>query len=576
MFFISFFQAGYGPVKRALASWAKPDSSLYSFVEERDYQRSSLDIEINFEYLRTGQDVYQCSAVDQVIIWNGYNYTCTEKDIITSNKMDAIQETSINLKNYFSKIVRVRKTESIKFSDVKGTLYDDLFPKSGNMTSSNYILLISRPFNSTQKITSQNLYYNKHGRPIISVINIKAEYLSSFPQSEKSDSRSTFLLLFHEIIHCLGYRADEANHWINKSTGKRYDPLPIYNYTSNLTTKNFVFQCTPLAIQVAKNRTGLSTWEGQDICLQLDEDETHLKGTIYALDVLSNPTNERSFITDASLAVIEDMGWYTVDFSYSECSTWSKSVLGNLYFDELNNPPINFPSKLKFTELDTMYPSFDFRGYLNSTNYGANRINFTRDQNIDHYYYENTTVIGKYKHYDYSPLLIPEYSCSPDWAIVTTYNNLTTTVECLPLYYNETDVFLSSYLDKTNVSCTETYNFGEGNVSCPPLNLIYKVVECESQRGTNYTHIPLFSDSKKHSWTLLILGVCFAAFLILVFAAGAIWKYYNFVHNQPDTHDEFKKMNSMDGILRGVDSSQIDHQGLQSDDDLEAVINPGP
>lgn len=544
-------------------SWITPTSIPYMPLDERDYQRTPLELEINVENLRTGADNYQCSEVDQNITWNGYKYRCKEEDIITNEKMDALQETVINLKNYFSKLVRVKKSDSIPFSTINSSMYQNLFPKTGNLTASNYIVLISRPFDSPDKIQSANILYNKYGRPIVSVINIKAKYLATLPQDIKTDQRSTFLLLFHEIIHCLGYRSNEINLWIDKSTGKRYNPVPIYNYTIPNTTKNYIFLCTHLAKQVAQNRTQLKQWYDKEMCLQLDDNDIHIKGSVYALDVMANPNSPKSFITDASLAVIEDMGWYTVDFSYSECSTWSNQVFDNYsWIDNLSlNPPAEFPKELFFDALDVEYPSYDYRGYLNTSNAGISRINMTH---LDKYYQMNTSIYGKYDFYDFAPFLISEVDCTPDWAILLTYPNQTQTSFCAPLVYNEThvNIFLES-----NISCETGTVYNGGNVTCPPLKLINKVLACENSKGSEYSHLALPAEKKGHSLTVWFLIIGFIAFLALVGAAGAIWKYYNYIHNQPDPHDEFKKMNGSDvDYATGPVTEPID--AVDSDNDL--------
>ena len=343
-------------------------SLLWKNITYTDYrngsfsnQRNVLSVESNREPIRilfdtelieSQSDSLICKEYGQKVEWTMGTYYCSDDDILTEKKIKVLKETLESLNSFLTRLLNVtRCTFNIKTQDML-----DIKPPSKSVDKDLYICVVTRPFGSLSSTLasafphSLSFYDN---RPIRGGIFINARYIPDEAQDENSIDRHFFTTLFHETCHVLGLTDSLYEKWLNRDNGNSYgSDLPLSTYSKD--GKNFTILHTPILHEYAKHRWN-RTYFADNIPMGLELEDgggsgtaiTHPEGRVYFNEVMVGLAIQPSVISDLVLSMLEDTGYYNVNWTMAEPLPWGsgESIGQDSLQDFPTEPPyLAFPS----------------------------------------------------------------------------------------------------------------------------------------------------------------------------------------------------------------------------------------
>ena len=324
--------------------------NITTIITPRKNQKIVLEtkqpFKITFDYTYLNSpDSKTCQAISDQITWGFQTYTCLEADLLNSSKIQIITETLNNLNIYLNKLLKVNSfNENITI--VNWNNYAGITQKTVSNTDL-HITVLARPYGNSNTLASAAAYQFENGqnRPIQGFIFINVAQLPFNSEDINSNETNFFHTCFHETLHVLGISSNLFSKWIDIKTNLPYNPFLSTTLTKG--TKSFKIIHTPEAHKYAKNRFGLETFtNGTHSCDSGIEFEdgggqgtagSHPEARVYFNEVMVGLTVQDTIISDLSLALLVDTGWYEVNYSLSRGLPWGN---GNLIY---NSPLTEFP-----------------------------------------------------------------------------------------------------------------------------------------------------------------------------------------------------------------------------------------
>lgn len=337
-----------------------------------DSKRKPIRIMLDTEILDTNTDSTLCKTVGQSVSWQLGTFYCTSDDIMTEKKLKVLKETLKSLEDFASRLLNVsRCTFNIRTKDMY-----DISVKSKSVDKDLYVAVITRPFGAYSSTLASAFpfslsYYDN--RPIRGGIYINARTIPSEPQNENSVDRKFFATLFHELCHVLGLTEQLYEKWLNRKTGNSWGKkIPIAKYSKN--GKNFTILQTPECKQYAENRWNRTEFApGVAMGVELEDgggtgtEMSHPEARVYFNEVMVGLSIQPAVISDLVLAMLEDTGYYNVNWSMAEPLAWGAgaSIGESELTDFPNSPPVtSFPEHYLCTPSTTSQKTcaYDFSG----------------------------------------------------------------------------------------------------------------------------------------------------------------------------------------------------------------------
>jgi hypothetical protein len=159
-------------------------------------------------------------------------------------------------------------------------------------------------------------------------INISPRKISPIDQSSREKQRQTVL---HELVHVLGFEPDLFTTFRKRESGEPYAASELYvseQLWSNVTAlaKSVRKVRLPRVLAAAREQYACATLTG----LELEEfggpgtAGSHWEKRV-VLDELMAPTiTQSSVLSSLTLALLDDSGWYTVDYRMAQLLTWGR------------------------------------------------------------------------------------------------------------------------------------------------------------------------------------------------------------------------------------------------------------
>ena len=314
--------------------------------------REPIRILFDTELLDKKSDPLLCTEEGQKIDWTLGSYYCTKDDLLTDKKLPVLKETLESLNSFLTKLINVtRLTFDIKTKEML-----DIKPPSKSVDKDLYICVVTRPFgtlSSTLASAFPHSLSSYDNRPIRGGIYINARSIPDEPQNEKSIDRRFFTTLFHETCHVLGLTESLYEKWLNRDNGNSYgSDLPLSKYSKD--GKNFTILHTPILHEYAKHRWN-RTYFADNIPMGLELEDgggsgtatSHPEGRVYFNEVMVGLAIQPAVISDLVLSMLEDTGYYNVNWSMAEPLAWGagESIGQNPLHDFPTEPPyLSFPS----------------------------------------------------------------------------------------------------------------------------------------------------------------------------------------------------------------------------------------
>jgi len=461
----------------------------------------------HYECFNEGDEVYE--------LFQGENITCTKDDIIDPQSKAKFLDTIDNLRNFMERLVKVDQ-----FYD-EISLYNNsellLFAPSNYSKSHLFVQVTSRACMEGVAGYGGALFIDDTDeRPTQGLINICP---SVFVDSDVD----MFGVLFHELVHVMGFGCNFFESWLNRETGKRWgSDFPISTYTDpKYPNKNFTILHTPQSHAYASKRWNTKEFApGIPMGIELEDgggDGTkgsHPDIKIAFGEVMAGVVSSRMIISDMILSLIEDMGWYSVDFSLAKPFKWGDyaSIGMTPPPNVFREPPQKVFPKHYFCEKDDAdICSFDFKshGFCHAQTLvcpGTDDIEIAYCSEQSYYNPNNLSYSG-FSMYEFMPIVIDE-------RISNTNNNFCFKATPVSLNYSKTlmkpvicnkektsytvSIFGDSYLcdnDDREYNLTGRYS----SFKCSPPKIICEGIEYDKRTFSQPNRVPFPNDKVENN-----------------------------------------------------------------------------
>lgn len=492
-------------------------------MDDKESDRTPIVIEVKYDF-ETNKD-HLCKKAGQVINWTeAINYTCKETDLFDEKKEKVLRKTMSSVTDYFSRMLKVRHKDITPY--ISSKIYEPTNPKADHVIS----MSVETFSTTTLGYSGLRAIDTLTARPVASIISFQSGLIPSEAEDENSYERYFFNVVVHEIIHSMGFNDLLYPFYIDKSTGNYYkDSVMIFKRGSY--EKEFISLCTPKAKEVVQRRFNRTTDKyGNQLCLEIEDNGgsgtalSHPKSTIFRQDLMVGIASQDSYLTDVVLSVLDDMGWYTVNWSIAEQMVWGSSEF--LTKEESSNifeKPAwkNLPRSYLYTP-NEFGLGIDYKSYGNATAYMYNIT--SDDYNITQYddlYLPEDNIIRKNIVYDFTLLKNYDYACRKDkWAFVSKDRKNGT---CLKGTFNEEGKFIVEF-NGDKMECTKGKTLGENEWECPDPAEIKKIDDFLKRPPHDYGHVRLYGEDGLSNGTKL--WIYFVVFLVLCAIIAALVWYF--------------------------------------------------
>lgn len=470
------------------------DDSYYTkvFMTEKESERTPMKFDIRIHEDEDGyEDFKKCKEVGQIINNSFFSvYNCTEEDLnIDPNRKKALNQTLHNVASYIGNFLKVKHVDMSNFTNnTDSDFIIDVFYFS--KPRENYFNFISH-YPDFEDVIDQNntLRFSSI------IFSIDPKDFPITPQNFDSASPYFNQLLSVTLLSIVGSYNET---WVDRSTGKRYPKEVMKEIPGNFQRHDYspMYLCTPTVkkvIQKIFNRT--TDANGNELCAAVASTYSLFTHDLFHFgDILNIFSDSLMYVSEISLAMLEDSGWYTVNWSYAKRLTWgARELLTEGEFRDFTALP--FYKHLPYNYLfhsDGYLPSYDYKGYGNyklskynktADNYGLMKygdfyIPDDNDEFFDNYIFEDT------------PIRLHFFSCAGDtWAIA---NSDRTNASCFESSFDANGSMIVN-VDGQKFTCERKGQL-IGEWVCPDPKYIKKIDDFLKLPANDYGHIPLYGD----------------------------------------------------------------------------------
>lgn len=238
---------------------------------------------------------------------------CSHTTLLSNEKKDILRTIFNNLEDYLSQMLKV----SPEVSPVDGYQADLVIKASTGYFSED---------DKTLAYAWQSGRSEQLGRPNRGSITINPRYIPDVPEDVNSVDRFFFTVIFHELMHVLGMMGGEwSRWWIDQETGKKYSHQVFTTFENRTLHKTYRILHTPKLHAWAVDRFGVTEFApGVPAGIEIEDGGgsgtagSHPESRIYMSEVMCGIFVGRAFISNMSLAILDDTGWYVVNYSLGE------------------------------------------------------------------------------------------------------------------------------------------------------------------------------------------------------------------------------------------------------------------
>jgi len=307
-----------------------PVPKIISTNEKKKYNYSEkLRRPMDIEFHLMNNDSRRCINEGQIVkfITSGEDYECKKEDI-----SDSYYQYTLLLEKLRIFIRKLIKTDDFgnKYG-IKDSANWDIKAPYDSTNADLFISVTMRPCEgSTAAYATFLTYDSTNFRPVQGLINIcPASFITEWTKRQETD---LFQTLFHELVHTMGLHNKWFSYWLNRETGDNWgSSFPLTQFIDNrYPKKRFNILHTPQSKKYAMKRWNASEFApGIPMGIELEDgggsgtEMSHPEGRISVGEVMSGQGTGTSVISDMVLSIIEDMGWYSVDFSLAKPLKWA-------------------------------------------------------------------------------------------------------------------------------------------------------------------------------------------------------------------------------------------------------------
>jgi len=344
-------------------------SSVQKPVDYRESDRKNIRIVVDYSAFSKKIDPFMCYQDGQTVIWNKRNISCTFLDIMNKDKEIVAKNHISKAISFLSDLIKINRMDS------SITHSDPDIPNNGQTTQCDLIISVYfRSLENSETTLGKIIHYSPiDSRPISASMSID---VSKIPQSEFNSlniNEEFHNHIVRELIRILGWSRDIFPKWLNRKTGLPWGTeFPITkHHDQNYPSIPFFILQTPMCHQYAKERWSIAEFApGVKAGVELEFDGNNqyyasVSSRVFHKEILSSIQGTPSVLSDLTLSILEDMGWYSTQFKMAQNLLWGT---GESFGDKkLSNfatgrPQIEYPKHYICSERDiarTTTCSFD-------------------------------------------------------------------------------------------------------------------------------------------------------------------------------------------------------------------------
>lgn len=487
---------------------------IYSSASTYDYP---LRVHYDTSYLNYKKCL--CNSTSETTC---FSTTCTSNDIPNTDSIEKVKKTLDAVSKHISNFLYAKypRFKVIPYQTSDHPEFSDYPPPPSKVECADvYIQVVLRSLESTGQTAYSKIFDVMDGTPSHGMLILSASYVNSVPASDvNSTDRRLFNTIIHETFHILGLHKGYLPDWINPATNETYgnvskmtEPSQIPEYGA----KQFTLLTTPKALEVIKKRfnppedepaTGIELEDGGE-----SSRFSHTEARVFYGDIMMGYSNFNLAISEITLAMLEDTGFYKVDYNYSEPLAWGdhKFFNGVITDEFLFDEPSRFPQNYLCNDNDAITQATVGNDYrICSFDYiGLARCKIQRsidckssDQTVDEKYYcdsreffnpNNNTYTGTDRIVDWIPAKETLSLCQPNQRCAMIGTPQSNTGKCVNLVSHDSTSYKIEYNGQT-ATCTKEGEFvqlGDQQVKCehifayPNVENYYKTTKSQMDGG---------------------------------------------------------------------------------------------
>jgi len=341
----------------------------------KEIDRVPIRIEFDLSMIEDDTDPLQCHNINDTVNAGYGEVKCNSIHIMTSEKINALKETFQNVADLANKLIKIhRHHNEITIKNVSAL---QITVKKDISQSDLFITVLARPnSNPDAPALASFLRASQYDlRPVQGYLVAHPPVIPSIPQSFESEQNWYFMVMFHELIHILGMHSSYFGNWMNRDTGMPFgNSIPIAQYINEeYSNRVHPILLTPQVRKATERQFGSSEFApGFPMGMEIENAGGpsmaghHPKGRLFLHDLMVALPMPQVKLSDLTLSLIEDMGWYTTNFSYATRNAWgSGEAIGIPKIDgfQRKSPQKVFPKQYlcQDDELDSFTTcSFDY------------------------------------------------------------------------------------------------------------------------------------------------------------------------------------------------------------------------
>ena len=334
--------------------------------------RTNIRIDFDFGAIMNKIDPVECHTIGQNVSWRFGSITCEARHLMNEKRIRSANQTLINLMNFYSKLIKLnRNEEQIHLNWSTELNHEIQMPPTKEYSSSDlHVLVVARPFapDAGASVAAHPAAVSKiDGRPNQGMLFLNPEGIPDEPEDHIKPEHLFFRALFHELVHILGMEPTLYSNWLNVETGTQWkDKLPLIHYQDpKYPGKTFHILATPASKRFAQKRWSRTEFApGIPMGIELEDGGgeytalSHPESRVYFNEVMVGRLNPPMKISEVVMSLLEDMGWYSLDYSLAEPLTWGSGPLmgASILTDFPVKPPqIGFPRGYQCWDEDFEY-----------------------------------------------------------------------------------------------------------------------------------------------------------------------------------------------------------------------------
>eukprot|EP01132_Coremiostelium_polycephalum_P000517 gene517-652_t len=338
----------------------------------------------NTDMIKNNNDKYACYSVGQEIVVGGTgpttntcdqnkpvcNYKCTKNDVLDQQLSEFVISYVLSaIEKVFTSFLQIEQTTTLKLiPDRAECHYGVPIPATyfnPGVNDVDYIVFVTiRPATDNMTIAyagpcNFRRYADYLGRPLAGIINFNPIYFKPFINNANGFIFSEYVKVgIHEMTHALGFSSGFYSSYIDRKTGLPYKDLGFEGNTGGvaaLTVKGF----TPNNVAFTTTRNVLVTprvvafvqdhYNAPDLAYQELEDiggagtvGSHWEKRVVGEEIMLGFIDPVLPFTNLTLSLLEDTGWYTIDYSNADPLMWGKK-LGIEWFQDCKPTTWDYP-----------------------------------------------------------------------------------------------------------------------------------------------------------------------------------------------------------------------------------------